>query len=189
MKVPLTRSWMPLLLAALFVPAVIARGASDPAIPIPQSSAMASLTNSVLIWATLEGRIAGRSIPMDRALRARRLPHSPSQGTSNAVSEVRSDVALAGSYSRLTVGHNGEVDGDRYEQTTSSETHTGNGIIGGSRISNASTDSLLNGGVTSLKNVSNSAFGLAATAGSPTKISLTGGSMTISNNPFGGKMS
>ena len=30
MKIPLTRSWIPLLLAALLFPGVVARGASDP---------------------------------------------------------------------------------------------------------------------------------------------------------------
>ena len=110
-----------------------------------------------------------------------------SGSSSSATSVVEGDIALAGAYSRLNVSNWGRVNGDRYEQTTSSETHPGNGFIGGSRFSDSSTNSSLNSGITALKNVSTSAAALTATSGSPTNLSLNATSQTFSNNPFGGK--
>jgi hypothetical protein len=189
MKVPLTQSWIPLLLAALLFPGVVARGASDPSDTDPTVFGDGIYKKFNLLDLGYAGRThrwsiftygAGTSSSPFTAL-------DVSGSDKKTVSVVESDVALAGVYSRLNVSNYGKVDGDRYEQQTSSETKSGNGVIGGSRISNASTNSLLNGGVTSLKNVSNTAFGLATTSGSPTNISLSGGSMTFNNNPFSGK--
>lgn len=101
---------------------------------------------------------------------------------------VDGDVALAGAYSRLSVAGSGLVTGDRYEQTTSSETRSGSGVIGGTRFSSTSINSSLNGGITSLRNVSTSAAGLTPTSGSPTTLNLGGNtSRTFDNTPFGGK--
>jgi hypothetical protein len=187
MKVPLSRSWIPLLLAGLLLPSVIARGSSDPSDTDPTV-----FGDGIFTKFNLDLGFAGRTHRWSIFTYGAGTSSSPFtaldvSGSKNAVSAVDSDVALAGSYSRLNVSNYGDVSGDRYEQTTSSETKSGNGFIGGSRVSNASTNSLLNGGVTSLKNVSNNAFGLAVTSGSPTNISLSGSSMTINNNPFGGK--
>jgi hypothetical protein len=188
MKAPLTRSWIPLLLAALLFPAITVRGASDPSDTDPTV-----FGDGIFNKFGLDLGFAGRTHRWSIFTYGAGTSSSPFtaldvSGSSNKlVSDVDSDVALAGTNSRLNVSNFGDVEGDRFEQTTSTETTSGNGFIGGSRISNASTNNLLNGGVTSLKNVSNSAFGLAVTSGSPTNISLSGGSMTISNNPFGGK--
>jgi Ice-binding-like len=188
MKVPLSRSWIPLLLAGLLLPSVIARGSSDPSDTDPTV-----FGDGIYKKFNLDLGYAGRTHRWSIFTYGAGTSSSPftaldvSGSDKKTVSIVESDVALAGVYSRLNVSNYGIVNGDRYEQTTSSETKSGNGAINGSRISNASTNSLLNGGVTSLKNVSNSAFGLAVTSGSPTNISLSGGSMTINNNPFGGK--
>jgi hypothetical protein len=100
---------------------------------------------------------------------------------------VFGDVALAGANSRLSVHDYAYVSGDRYEQTTSSETTNNYGFINGSRVSNSSTNSSLNAGFNSLKNVSIAAAALAATGGSPTNINMNGGNTTFDNNPFGGK--
>jgi hypothetical protein len=100
---------------------------------------------------------------------------------------VFGDVALAGANSRVSVHDYALITGDRYEQTTSTETTNNYGFIGGTRFSNASTNTSLNSGVTSLKNVSIAAAALAATGGSPTNINMNGGSQTFNNNPFGGK--
>jgi len=104
--------------------------------------------------------------------------------------QIEGDIALAGVYSRLNVSGWGSIHGDRYEQQTSTESVSGHGVLSGNRISNASTDSLLNGGVNSLRNVSNTAAGLASSPGSPTKLVLgKGDNPTFSNigNPFNGK--
>ena len=188
MKIPLTRSWIPLLLAALLFPGVVAQGAVDPSDTDPTV-----FGDGIFKKFNLDLGFAGRThrwAIYTYGAGTSSLPFTALDvlGSSNKIiSDIDGDVALAGSYSRLNVSNYGEVNGDRYEQTTSSETQSGNGSIGGSRVSNASTNSLLNGGVTSLQNVSNNAFGLAVTSGSPTNISLSGGSMTINNNPFGGK--
>ena len=102
--------------------------------------------------------------------------------------QVDGNIALAGVYSTLTVAGHTSINGDRYEQTTSTESIHSTGTITGSRFSSATINSQLNGGVTSLKDVSNTAAGLTRTAGSPTSINLQGHqNLTISNNPFAGK--
>jgi Ice-binding-like len=102
--------------------------------------------------------------------------------------QVDGDIALAGVYSTLTVsGHTSISGGDRFEQTTSTESISSTGTITGSRFSSSTINSQLNSGVTSLKNVSIAAAGLTATAGSPTSINLQGQNLAISNNPFSGK--
>jgi hypothetical protein len=187
MKIPLTRSWIPVLLAGLLLPA-IARGASDPTDTDPTI-----FGDGIFNQFGLDLGFAGKTHRWSIYTYGAGTSGSPftaldvSPSNKDNVSIVDSDVALAGAYSRLNVTNYGRVNGDRYEQTSSTETKTGNGFIGGSRVSNASTNSLLSGGVTSLINVSNSAFGLAKTLGSPANISLSGGSMTFDNNPFGGK--
>ncbi len=101
---------------------------------------------------------------------------------------VDGDVALAGVYSRLSVTGSGLVTGDRYEQTTSSEVRSGSGVIGGTRFSSTSINSSLNGGITSLRNVSTTAAGLTPTSGSPTTLNLSGNtSRSFDNTPFSGK--
>jgi Ice-binding-like len=188
MKILPTRSWILLLLAALLFPAITVRGASDPSDTDPTV-----FGDGIFKKFGLDLGFAGKTHRWSIFTYGSGTSSSPFtaldvSGSSNKiVSDVDSDVALAGSFSQLNVSNYGDVSGDRYEQTTSSETKSGNGFIGGSRISNASTNSLLNGGVTSLKNVSNNAFGLAVTSGSPANINLSGSSMTINNNPFGGK--
>jgi hypothetical protein len=105
--------------------------------------------------------------------------------------QVDGNIALAGVYSTLTVSGHTSINGDRYEQTTSTESIKSTGTITGSRFSSAGSNSInshLNDGVTSLQNVSNTAAGLTATAGSPTSINLQSHqNLTISNNPFAGK--
>src|SRR6478672_4219004 len=102
--------------------------------------------------------------------------------------QVDGNIALAGVYSTLTVSGHTSINGDRYEQTTSTESIHSTGTITGSRFSSAMINSQLNGGVASLQNVSNTAAGLTATAGSPTSINLQSHqNFTISNNPFAGK--
>ena len=187
MKVPLTRSWIPLLLAALLFPGVVARGASDPSDTDPTV-----FGDGIFNQFNLNLGFAGRTHRWSIFTYGSGTSGSPFtaldvSGSKNAISDVDSDVALAGSYSRLNVSNYGDVSGDRYEQLTSSETKSGNGFIGGSRISNGSTNTFLNGGVTALQTVSNNAFLLGVTSGSPTNINLSGSSMTISNNPFSGK--
>jgi hypothetical protein len=185
MKIPLTRSWIPLLLATFLFPVVAVRGASDPSDTDPTV-----FGDGIFKKFNLDLGFAGRTHRWSIYTYGAGTSSSPFtaldvSGSSNKiVSDVDGDVALAGSYSRLNVSNYGDVGGDRYEQTTSSETKSGNGFIGGSRVSNASTN--LNGGVASLKNVSDTAFGLAATVGTM-NINLSGSSMTINNNPFGGK--
>ena len=190
MKIPLTRSWIPLLLAALLFPGVVARGASDPSDTDPTVFGDGIFNQ----FNNLDLGFAGRTHRWSIFTYGAGTSSSPFtaldvSGSKNNVSDVDDDVALAGSYSRLNVSNYGDVSGDRYEQTTSSETKSGNGFIGGSRISNVSpTNSLLNGGVAALQTVSNNAFLLGVTSGSPTNINLSGSSMTFSNNnPFGGK--
>lgn len=102
--------------------------------------------------------------------------------------QIMGDIGMAGAYSRLTVSGYGSVSGDRYSRTTSTEVRVGpNAVIGGTRYSSSSIDSLALAAITALKNVSTTAAGFASTAGSPTNIALTGGSMSFSNNPFNGK--
>jgi len=103
--------------------------------------------------------------------------------------QVDGDIALAGVYSTLTVsGHTSISGGDRFEQTTSTESINSTGTITGSRFSSSTINSQLNSGVMSLKNVSMTAAGLTATAGSPTSINIgKNQSMIFDNTPFGGK--
>lgn len=185
MKAPLNRSWIPFVLAALVFPAVIVRGASDPSDTDPTV-----FGDGIFNKFGLDLGFAGRTHRWSIFTYGAGTSGSPftaldvSGSSKKVVSDVDDDVALAGSYSRLNVSNYGDVEGDRYEQTTSSETKSGNGFIGGSRVN---ANSLLNGGVTKLQNVSSNAFALAATSGSPTNISLNGSSMTFNNNPFSGK--
>ena len=187
MKIPLTRSWMPVLLAALLFP-VVARGSSDPSDTDPTV-----FGDGILNKFNLDLGFAGRTHRWSIFTYGAGTSSSPFtaldvSGSKNAVSDVDDDVALAGSYSRLNVSNYGIVSGDRYEQKTSSETKSGNGFIGGLRVSDNSTNTLLNGGIASLQTVSNNAFSnFNATSGSPANISLNGSSMTFSNNPFSGK--
>src|SRR5438105_399538 len=67
--------------------------------------------------------------------------------------QIDGNLALAGVYSTLTISGQAAVTGDRYEQTTSTESSSGNAVLGGSRYSSAAINSQLNGGVTSLKTV------------------------------------
>jgi hypothetical protein len=185
MKILPTRSWILLLLAALLFPAITVRGASDPSDTDPTV-----FGDGIFNKFGLDLGFAGRTHRWSIFTYGSGTSSSPftALDVSGSNSDVDSDVALAGSYSRLNVSNYGDVSGDRYEQTTSSETKSGNGFIGGSRISNVSpTNSLLNGGVAALQTVSNNAFLLGVTSGSPTNINLSGSSMTINNNPFGGK--
>ena len=102
--------------------------------------------------------------------------------------QIDGNIAMAGVYSNLTISGRGSINGDRYEQTTSTETVSGNAVLAGTRHSSASINSQLNGGITSLKNVSNSAALLSPTAGSPSTINMGGGTNTIfDNTAFGGK--
>jgi len=103
--------------------------------------------------------------------------------------QVDGDIALAGVYSKLSVSGYGSVSGDRYDRTTSTESRTGNGVIGGSRFSSSSLDSAAVNAIAALKNVSNNAAALTATSGSPANITLDNSNKTFSNNgnPFNGK--
>jgi hypothetical protein len=102
--------------------------------------------------------------------------------------QVDGDIALAGVYSTLTVSGHTSINGDRYEQTTSTESINSNGTITGSRFSSTAINSQLNSGVTSLKNVSMTAAGLTATSGSPTSLNIgKNQSRIFDNTPFGGK--
>jgi len=102
--------------------------------------------------------------------------------------QVDGKIALAGVYSTLTVSGRTSINGDRYEQTTSTESINSTGTITGSRFSSATINSQLNSGVTSLKNVSIAAAGLTATAGSPTSLNIgKNQSRIFDNTPFGGK--
>src|SRR5207244_8146512 len=105
------------------------------------------------------------------------------------VLQVDCDTALAGVYSTLTVsGHTSISGGDRFEQMTSTESINSTGTIAGSRFSSTTINSQLNSGVTSLKNVSMTAAGLTATAGSPTSLNIgKNQSRIFDNTPFGGK--
>ena len=102
--------------------------------------------------------------------------------------QVDGNIALAGIYSTLTVAGRTSINGDRYEQTTSTESIHSTGTITGSRFSSSTINSQLNGGVTSLKNVSIAAAGLIATAGSPTSLNIgKNQSRIFDNTAFGGK--
>jgi hypothetical protein len=107
--------------------------------------------------------------------------------------QVDGNIALAGVYSTLTVSGRTSINGDRYEQTTSTESIHSTGTITGSRFSSAGINSInsdLNSGVTSLKKVSHDAAALAATAGSPTSLNIgKNQSRTFDNTltPFSGK--
>ena len=102
--------------------------------------------------------------------------------------QVDGNIALAGIYSTLTVAGRTSINGDRYEQTTSTETSNSTGTITGSRFSSPTINSQLNGGVTSLKKVSHDAAALTATAGSPTSLNIgKNQSRIFDNTPFGGK--
>src|SRR5690348_12444961 len=134
MKAPLNRSWIPLLLAALLFPVVVARGASDPSDTDPTV-----FGDGIFKKFNLDLGFAGRTHRWSIFTYGAGTSSSPCtaldvSGSKNNVSDVDSDVALAGSNSRLNVSNYGDVSGDRYEQTTSSETKSGNGFIGGSRV-------------------------------------------------------
>jgi hypothetical protein len=102
--------------------------------------------------------------------------------------QVDGDIALAGVYSILTISGRTSITGDRYEQTTSTESIKTTGTITGSRFSSPTINSQLNSGVMSLKNVSMTAAGLTATSGSPSSINLgKNQSLFFDNTPFGGK--
>ena len=102
--------------------------------------------------------------------------------------QVDGNIALAGVYSTLTVSGRTSINGDRYEQTTSTESINSTGTITGSRFSSPTINSQLNGGVTSLKNVSIAAAGLSATPGSPTSLNIgKNQSRIFDNTAFGGK--
>ena len=102
--------------------------------------------------------------------------------------QIMGDIGMAGAYSRLTVSGYGSVSGDRYSRTTSTEVRVGpNTVVGGSRYSSSDIDSAAIAAITALKKVSTTAAGFASTAGSPTNIAMTGGSMSFTNNPFNGK--
>ena len=102
--------------------------------------------------------------------------------------QVDGNIALAGVYSTLTVSGRTSINGDRYEQTTSTELIKSTGTITGSRFSSSTINSQLNSGAASLKNVSIAAAGLTATAGSPTSLNIgKNQSRIFDNTPFGGK--
>ena len=102
--------------------------------------------------------------------------------------QVDGNIALAGVYSTLTVSGQTSINGDRYEQTTSTELIKSTGTITGSRFSSSTINSQLNSGAASLKNVSIAAAGLTATAGSPTSLNIgKNQSRIFDNTPFGGK--
>src|SRR5437763_12226175 len=103
--------------------------------------------------------------------------------------QVDVDIPLAGLSSTLTVSGHTSISGvDRFEQTTSTESINSTGTITGSRFSSTTINSQLNSGVTSLKNVSMTAAGLTATAGSPTSLNIgKNQSRIFDNTPFGGK--
>ena len=102
--------------------------------------------------------------------------------------QVDGNIALAGVYSTLTVSGHTSINGDRYEQTTSTESINSTGTITGSRFSSAMINSQLNSGVTSLKKVSHDAAALTATADSPTSLNIgKNQSRIFDNTPFGGK--
>ena len=86
--------------------------------------------------------------------------------------QVDGNIAMAGVYSTLTVSGHTSINGDRYEQTTSTESIKSTGTITGSHFSSATINPQLNSGVTSLKNVSIAAAGLTATASSPTSLNI-----------------
>jgi hypothetical protein len=96
--------------------------------------------------------------------------------------QVDGDIALAGAYSRLSVSGFGSVSGNRWERKTSTESATGNGVIGGHL--NKFDDPAATKAITALQNVSNNAAALTATSGSPTNITS---SLSRDNTPFGGK--
>src|SRR5438552_13848789 len=102
--------------------------------------------------------------------------------------QVDGNIALAGLYSTLTVSGHTSINGDRYEQTTSTESINSTGTITGSRFSSPTINSQLNSGVTSLKKVSHDAAALTATAGSTTSLTIgKNQSRIFDNTPFGGK--
>ena len=102
--------------------------------------------------------------------------------------QVDGNIALTGVYSTLTVSGQTSINGDRYEQTTSTELIKSTGTITGSRFSSSTINSQLNSGAASLKNVSIAAAGLTATAGSPTSLNIgKNQSRIFDNTPFGGK--
>jgi hypothetical protein len=104
--------------------------------------------------------------------------------------QVDGNIALAGVYSTLTVSGRTSINGDRYEQTTSTESIKSTGTITGTRFSTSMINSQLNDGVASLKKVSMMAAGLTATAGSPTSLNIGKNQSRIFDNtptPFGGK--
>ena len=100
--------------------------------------------------------------------------------------QVLGDVALAGIYSLLNVGGYGSITGDRYEQTTSTETINDHATLIGMRKSSPTINNSLNSGINSLINVAKMAALLPVTPGSPTSIN-TDKSMRFDNTAFAGK--
>ena len=102
--------------------------------------------------------------------------------------QVDGNIAPAAVYSTLTVSGHTSINGDRYEQTRSTESIKSTGTITGSRFSSETINSDLNDGIASLMNVSMMAAGLTATAGSPTLLNIgKNQSRIFDNTPFGGK--
>jgi len=107
--------------------------------------------------------------------------------------QVDGNIALAGVYSTLTVSGHTSINGDRYEQTTSTESINSTGTITGSPFSSSMINSQLNSGVSgvaSLQHVSIAAAGLTATTHSPTSLNIGKNQSRIFDNtptPFGGK--
>src|SRR5438105_3923356 len=102
--------------------------------------------------------------------------------------QVDGNIALDGVNSTLTISGHTSINGDRVEQMTSTESINSTGTIAGSRFSSTTINSQLNSGVTSLKNVSMTAAGLTATAGSPTSLNIgKNQSRIFDNTAFSGK--
>ena len=100
--------------------------------------------------------------------------------------QIMGDIGMAGAYSRLTVSGYGSVSGDRLSRTNSTEVIVGpNAVIAGTRYSSSDIDNAALVAIASLKNVSTTAAGFASSAGSPTNIAMTGGSMSFSNGNSG----
>lgn len=96
------------------------------------------------------------------------------------VDQVRGDVALAGAYANLSVSGYGSITGDRYEQATDTETIRDRAVLTGTRYRDTTTGTNLNGGVTSLRNVSAKAAALKATD-SRTSIVLSATNLTLNS--------
>jgi hypothetical protein len=91
--------------------------------------------------------------------------------------QVSGNVALAGDYSDLLLSGYGSLTGDVYKKTTGRVTSLDHSVRIGQIYDDsnaAGTSTRLNGGITSLKNVSIQAAGLTATSGMPTTINTNG---------------